>query len=159
MRPMVPRLLRVSSSVPDDLVTAPFDSPAEVLQQLGPQEREQWDSCRSLLRDAGMPSDDVIDRALARGFAWTSRWYYGQERQNDLPDPSNLLDSLTFLQSLGIQGEDLVKVLSKFPEALSCSVDERMGPNVARLESEWSMKGEVLKRAIVRKPTLLGLSI
>ena len=79
---------------------------------------------------------------------------------NELPDPGTLLESLSFLQSsLDITGEDLVKVLSKFPEALSCSVEERLEPNVQRFESEWSMKGDVLKRAIVRKPTLLGLAI
>ena len=161
LRPFKPMCrLRASSSAPEDLVTSPFDSPAEVLQQLGPQATEQWDSCRSILRDAGLSTDEAIDRALARGFAWTSRWYYGQEMQNEVPDPSTVLDSLSFLQSsLGIQGDDLVKVLNKFPEALSCPIEERMEPNVRRFESEWSMKGEVLRKAIVRKPTLLGLAI
>lgn len=79
---------------------------------------------------------------------------------NELPEPSTVLESLSFLQtSLGITGEDLVKVLAKFPEALSCPIMERMGPNVQRFQSEWSMRGDVLKKAIVRKPTLLGLAI
>ena len=158
---LIPRpspLLPVSAM--HDLVTAPLESPSEVLLQLTPDQLEEWDACRVLLREAGMTSDEAIDRALARGFAWTSRWYYGSERMNEPPEPGQLIESLSFLQgTLGISGEDLNKVLAKFPEALSCSVDERMEPNMRRFQSEWSMSGDVLKRAIVRKPTLLGLAI
>eukprot|EP00955_Chlamydomonas_euryale_P097090 365052-Chlamydomonas_euryale.AAC.21 len=61
---------------------------------------------------------------------------------------------------LGISpGADLVKVVKAFPEVLSCSIEELLRPNVARFEKEWFMKGPVLAKAIVRKPTLLGLYV
>ena len=82
-------------------------------------------------------------------------------QMNEVPDPDGLMDVLMFLQSdvIGLSGPDLSKVLTLFPEVMSCSVDERLRPNVERLQREWSMNGSVLKNAIVRKPTLLGLSV
>ena len=82
-------------------------------------------------------------------------------QMNEVPDPDGLMDVLMFLQSdaIGLSGPELSKVLASFPEVMSCSVDERLRPNVERLQSEWSMNGSVLKNAIVRKPTLLGLSV
>ena len=77
-----------------------------------------------------------------------------------MPDPEQLLEVLQFLQyNVGLEGPELTKVLKVFPEVLACSTEARLGPNIARFESSWGMKGSVLKNAIVRKPRMLGLSV
>jgi hypothetical protein len=79
---------------------------------------------------------------------------------NVVPDPGDVMEVLAYLQGeLGITGADLVRVLKAFPEVLSCSIDDLLRPNVARFESQWFMKGSVLAKAVVRKPTLLGLVV
>jgi hypothetical protein len=46
-----------------------------------------------------------------------------------------------------------------FLQSFYCSLETRVMPNVQRFEKDWFMKGTVLKGAIVRKPSLLGLSV
>jgi hypothetical protein len=82
-------------------------------------------------------------------------------QMNVVPEPGRLMEVLMFLQgdAVGLAGAELAKVLTSFPEVMSCDVDERLQPNVERFQRDWSMKGSVLKNAIVRKPALLGLSV
>lgn len=135
-------------------------SPSEAKAMLTPDQMQHWQACHEqLVSNAGLSEEDA-DRLLAKGHAWTSRGYWGLDKVNSVPDPDHVTDVLQYLQfDIGLEGADLQKVLKMFPEVLACSVEDRLQPNVQRFEKEWFMKGDVLKKAIVRKPTLLGLSV
>ncbi|KAG1681382.1 hypothetical protein FOA52_007430 [Chlamydomonas sp. UWO 241] len=143
--------------------SADIDAPAymtavEAKEALSPDACESWDACAAMLGDIGLESD--ADRLLAKGFGWTSRGYFGAGKANVVPDPEGVIDVLSYLQGdLNIQGADLTKVIKAFPEVMACSINELLRPNVKRFEAEWFMKGDVLSKAIVRKPTLLGLTV
>ncbi|GAX82613.1 hypothetical protein CEUSTIGMA_g10039.t1 [Chlamydomonas eustigma] len=134
-------------------------SPQEVKELLSAEQLEDWTSCVSQLVDVGLTEEEA-ERALSRGFAWTSRAYWGLDKLNAPPDSEQVLDVLQYLEhQVGLTGAELVKVLKMFPEVLACSLETRVIPNVQRFEKDWFMKGTVLKGAIVRKPSLLGLSV
>jgi hypothetical protein len=48
--------------------------------------------------------------------------------------------------------------LKAFPELIGCSVDALQG-NVAKLQKDWKLEGQVLAKAVVRQPAVLGYTI
>ena len=55
-------------------------SPEEAKSWLATQEaRESWDASQAQLEDLGL-DPEACNKLLAKGFAWTSRAYWGQEK-------------------------------------------------------------------------------
>ncbi len=69
-------MLCKATAATDGSDVAVADSPEAVVSQLSPEDLESWETCRMQLTDAGVAEADV-DRVLAKGFAWTSRAYFG----------------------------------------------------------------------------------
>ena len=65
-----------SSYEPLDVASSPDEAKAWLAS---PDAQESWTSCATLLEDLGLTSE-VSDKLLAKGFAWTSRAYWGLEK-------------------------------------------------------------------------------
>jgi len=142
-----------------DVYVETVSSAAEAKAQLDGSQLQAWEACAEQLKALGFTAEDA-DRLLAKGFAWTTRSYWGFDKANEVPAPSQVSTVLQYLQgTLNISGADLMKVIKMFPEVLACSIEGRLAPNVGRLQKEWFMAGDALTKSLVRKPSLLGLSV
>lgn len=53
----------------------------------------------------------------------------------------------------------VAKTVKAFPEVLGCAVDSQLQGNVAQLQKEWKLEGDVLRGAVLRNPPLLGYNV
>ncbi|KAG4998071.1 hypothetical protein JHK85_029510 [Glycine max] len=59
------------------------------------------------------------------------------------------------MRSLNLSDNDLSKLLKKFPEVLGCNLEEELKGNVKILEEQWSIKGNSLRKLLLRNPKVL----
>lgn len=76
------------------------------------------------------------------------------------PSLEQMLAVLSFLQEdLGMDQAQVGKAVKFFPEVLGCSVDSQLRGNVQKLQREWKLQGDVLRKAVLRNPGLLGYNV
>jgi hypothetical protein len=56
-------------------------------------------------------------------------------------------------------GVQVSKAVKAFPEVLGCHVDSQLSGNVAKLQKEWKLEGDVLRGAVLRNPSILGYNV
>lgn len=75
------------------------------------------------------------------------------------PSVKQVQAALAYLNELGIQEQDMAKVLKSFPELVGCRVEQQLRANVHKLQNEWKLKDAVLAKAILRNPSVLGYTV
>jgi hypothetical protein len=60
----------------DDVATSPEEAKSWLTSQ---ESRESWEACAAQLEDLGL-APEACDKLLAKGFAWTSRAYWGLDK-------------------------------------------------------------------------------
>ncbi|KAJ9514929.1 hypothetical protein QJQ45_028660 [Haematococcus lacustris] len=100
--------------------------------------------------------EDQAKLTLEKAFGWKGQAYWRGSKVCQVPELGDVGAVLQYLTSLGLQGEQLAKVVRLFPEVLACSVEGQLQKSVAKLQGEWRMTGDVLTRALVRQPQVLG---
>lgn len=118
-------------------------------------DQDSWQKCIELLHDAGVAHADA-ENYIGRAFGWKTQAYWRNQKVEEPPNPAQVAAAIQYLKLLGIEGADLLKVLKIFPEALGCSVEDRLKTNVAKIEKEFKLTGNTLARAIIRQPQVLG---
>ena len=99
------------------------------------------------------------DAVLERAFGWgaASQRYWRGTREERPPCPETVAAALDFLGTLdGMDGEGQRKVVEKFPEVVGLPV-ETLRASVARLESDFFIKGKVATKTLLRRPDVLGM--
>lgn len=109
------------------------------------------------LKDVGFEDADA-DKIVARAFGWGSQAYWRREKVDETPDPERAAAALQLLRDIGVGDDDVAKVVKAFPEVLGCSPEALKG-NVAKLEKDWKLQGQVLAKAVVRQPAVLGYTV
>jgi len=102
--------------------------------------------------------EDERQKLLKRAFGWGSQVYWRGHKVDEVPVMGQVATVLEHLQNLGIVGPNLLKVLKLFPEVIALSMDTQNAA-VAKLQGEFKLQGDVLMRAIVRKPQILGYEV
>ncbi|RZB86388.1 hypothetical protein D0Y65_026446 [Glycine soja] len=69
---------------------------------------------------------------------------------------SFVLSSSSFVS---ITDDDLSKLLKKFPEVLGCNLEEELKGNVKILEEQSCIKGNSLRKLLLRNPKFLGYNV
>lgn len=80
------------------------------------------------------------------------RSYLSHLQINEVPDPSQLEDVFTYLAILGIDKSDLPALVKAFPEVIACEVEGQLEASVKVLQKDWKLTGEVLTKAVLRRP-------
>ena len=65
---------------------------------------------------------------------------------------------LAYLDELGVKDKDLAAAVKQFPQVLGMKVEERMKPNVEKIEKEFKIAGPAMKNVLKRKPQVLGFN-
>ncbi|KAL8459630.1 hypothetical protein ACS0TY_036103 [Phlomoides rotata] len=126
---------------------------------LSDEDKITWESCRQALSAYGSASEEEIDKILGKAFGHVHSPYWGEERKKEVPRVEVVSEVLIYLKDLGLDDDDLGKLLKKFPEVLGCSLENEMKANVQILEKEWGIKGKTLKNLLLRNPKVLGYTI
>eukprot|EP00877_Chromochloris_zofingiensis_P009841 jgi/Chrzof1/510/Cz01g18140.t1 len=121
-------------------------------------QRLEWSHCVHLLTDLGV-AEDQAERYIARAFGWGSQAYWRGEQVQVAPSVKQVQAALAYLNELGIQEQDMAKVLKSFPELVGCRVEQQLRANVHKLQNEWKLKDAVLAKAILRNPSVLGYTV
>lgn len=74
-------------------------------------------------------------------------------------DLQQIIAALQFLSQLGMTDEQLVKAVKTFPEVLGCDVQQQLQANVDKLYVDWKLQGDVLVKAVLRNPAVLGYNV
>lgn len=125
---------------------------------LTPDQAQQWSACRDALLARGC-TEEESDTLLCRAFGWAGQVYWRGTKEEQPPTLAEVQAGLDLLESIGIQGDNLLKLLRAFPEALGCGVDTILRPNVDVLQSQWKLKGPVLVKTLLRRPDVLGYNL
>eukprot|EP00879_Flechtneria_rotunda_P017144 GHRR01017955.1.p1 GENE.GHRR01017955.1~~GHRR01017955.1.p1 ORF type:complete len:134 (+),score=49.42 GHRR01017955.1:442-843(+) len=102
------------------------------------------------------------ERFVQRAFGWgpKGRAYWRHEKAEQTPNVQQIQAALRFLtQQLGMADEQIVKLIKAFPEVLGCDVEQQLQGNVNKLGEEWRLQGDVLQRAVLRNPAVLGYTV
>eukprot|EP00850_Spirogloea_muscicola_P014937 SM000111S18760 [mRNA] locus=s111:31031:37051:+ [translate_table: standard] len=83
----------------------------------------------------------------------------GNLQETVVCDPARVAEVVQFLAEQGLEAQEAAEVVRAFPHALACDVERLCRPNASVLEREWGIKGPMLKRAILRQPSLLGFAV
>ena len=62
------------------------------------------------------------------------------------------------MDELGVKDKDLASAIKQFPQLLGMKVEERMKPNITKIEYEFKIKGPAMKNVLKRKPQVLGFN-
>jgi hypothetical protein len=82
--------------------------------------------------------------------------------QSEQPaDAAQIEAALQFLQQLGsgMSDDQVFKVVKAFPEVLGCDVQQQLQGNVDKLQKDWKLEGNVLVKAVLRQPAVLGYNL
>jgi hypothetical protein len=74
-------------------------------------------------------------------------------------DLQQVIAALHFLSQLGMTDEQVVKTVKNFPEVLGCDVQQQLQANVDKLYVDWKLQGDVLVKAVLRNPAVLGYNL
>lgn len=129
-----------------------------VIERLEGEDADKWNQCMDVLSEIGLEKPDA-EKFLTRAYGWGSQAYWRKEKVEQVPEPENVQACIGYLNELGLEGEDLLGVIKKFPEVLGCDVETRLKANVGVLENQWKMKGMVITNTLKRKPEILGFTI
>eukprot|EP00197_Chlamydomonas_leiostraca_P004644 CAMPEP_0202864836 /NCGR_PEP_ID=MMETSP1391-20130828/4914_1 /ASSEMBLY_ACC=CAM_ASM_000867 /TAXON_ID=1034604 /ORGANISM="Chlamydomonas leiostraca, Strain SAG 11-49" /LENGTH=180 /DNA_ID=CAMNT_0049544607 /DNA_START=253 /DNA_END=795 /DNA_ORIENTATION=+ len=149
------------SSSSASVATSTSDKPAASSpQELTGADKQAWDTAVEQLASAlSLPSEDA-QALIEKGFGWKSQAFWRGTKVKEVPGQGVVAAVLQFLTSkLGLQGPDLLKVVKTFPEVLACSVSGQLEVAVGKLQNDWKLNGDVLMRAVVRQPQVLGYSL
>eukprot|EP00897_Mesotaenium_endlicherianum_P005388 jgi/Mesen1/4878/ME000244S04057 len=141
--------VRCSASAVDK---APVATPEEKLA--GP-ELDRWQSCVAVVEEIGFEREEA-GQLLSKAYGWSTKTYWREEKVEVVPSQEELKATVEYLEGLGVQGPDLMKVIKAFPYVLACSLEDRIKVNVAQMEKEWYISGKSLKSTLLRKPMVLG---
>ncbi|XP_042471716.1 uncharacterized protein LOC122053844 [Zingiber officinale] len=120
--------------------------------------KKTWEECKEILCALSFSVDEA-DTILKKAFGWVHSPYWGEERRKEVPKGQIVDEMLGYLKDLGLNDEDLHKLLKKFPEVLGCSLADEVRTNVSMLEKDWSIKGKVLRNLLLRNPKVLGYNV
>ena len=127
-------------------------------EQLSGAALDQWTHSVKHVEDVGFTAEEA-QKLLCRGYGWSARGYWDDKLVDAVPDPDHVKAVVDFLTSLGLDAEEVQKVVKGFPHVLACSIEERLRVNVEQVDKDWGIRGPSLKNAILRKPLLLGYTM
>ncbi|KAL7128446.1 hypothetical protein ABFS83_14G317600 [Erythranthe nasuta] len=125
---------------------------------LSDEDKKIWESCRQALSSYGFAIEEE-DKILGKAFGQIRSPYWGEDRKKEVPKFEVVNEILSYLKDLGLDDDDLAKLLKKFPEVLGCSLENEVKVNVQILEKEWGIKGKTLRNLLLRNPKVLGFNI
>lgn len=120
--------------------------------------KKTWEECKEILCTLSFSIDEA-DTILKKAFGWVHSPYWGEERSKEVPKGQIVDEMLGYLKDLGLNDEDLHKLLKKFPEVLGCSLADVVRTNVSMLEKDWGIKGKALRNLLLRNPKVLGYNV
>lgn len=65
---------------------------------------------------------------------------------------------IAYMDELGVKDKDLASAIKQFPQLLGMKVEERMKPNITKIEHEFKIKGPAMNNVLKRKPQVLGFN-
>lgn len=133
----------------------PLRKPSEELS--GP-DLENWENSKNVVQELGFEEEEA-EKIISKAFGWVLRGYWEDKIVDVVPEPTTLTTVLSYLKELGLEGEDLKRVVKIFPHVLACSVEKRLKINVAQLAREWKISGLSLTKVVIRQPLVLGYSV
>ncbi|WOL11528.1 hypothetical protein Cni_G20291 [Canna indica] len=122
------------------------------------EQKKTWEECKEIVSTLSFSIDEA-DSILKKAFGWVRSPYWGEERNKELPKGEMISETLDYLKGLGLNDEDLHKLLKKFPEVLGCSLADEVQTNVGMLEKDWGIKGKALRNLLLRNPKVLGYNV
>ncbi|KAI8469146.1 MAG: hypothetical protein J3K34DRAFT_470176 [Monoraphidium minutum] len=132
-------------------------APGPPAEKLAPEELQEWAACVAQLEEFGLAAADA-ERIVARAFGWATQAYWRREKVEEPPSAARAAAAVGLLRGLGISDAELPRVIKSFPEVIGCSVEALQG-NVAKLQKDWKLEGQVLAKAVVRQPAVLGYTV
>eukprot|EP00245_Coleochaete_scutata_P006153 TRINITY_DN20337_c0_g1_i1.p1 TRINITY_DN20337_c0_g1~~TRINITY_DN20337_c0_g1_i1.p1 ORF type:complete len:251 (-),score=45.39 TRINITY_DN20337_c0_g1_i1:321-1073(-) len=127
-------------------------------QNLSGQDLVDWEECVGEVVGLGFEAAEA-EKMLERAYGWSSQAFWMDDRVNEVARPDDLRERIRYLESLGLNREDLAKAAKEFPEILGLDVEGRITVNVKELADKWYIDGPSLKGVILRRPQALGLSV
>jgi len=122
------------------------------------EDQSMWEACKQALSAFNF-SDEEKDKILGKAFGLIHSPYWGEERSKEVPKLKTVNGVLDYLRSLNLSDDDLSILLKKFPEVLGCNLEEELKGNVKILEEQWSIKGNSLRKLLLRNPKVLGYNV
>mmetsp|Transcript_42300 Transcript_42300/g.70446 ORF Transcript_42300/g.70446 Transcript_42300/m.70446 type:complete len:128 (-) Transcript_42300:142-525(-) len=107
-----------------------------------------------MLSSVGFDTENA-ESILEKGFGWGSQAYWSGSLTDVVPTPEQVQCVLDFLGEQNIQGPDLLKLVSDFPEVLALH-EKQLKYACTYLEYEYYVKGDALTNYIKNSPTVLG---
>jgi len=134
---------------------------ASVNLDLSEAEKSQWNSARNVLTEKLSVSEEDADKALLRGFGWSSQIYWRKKREKEVPTVETIEKCLDFLSSdrLKMKPKEIVNVLKEFPEILGIDLEKRAKANLDYIEKNYKFSGPRLKNSLVENPAAFGFDV
>lgn len=121
---------------------------------------ENYETCLAFLQSEFNLSTEDGNKVLNKAFGFGNQGYWRGENVDVVPTLDKVEENLDFLyKEIGLEQEEVAKVLKKFPEVLGQKLDERLRANVKRLAEAWKIEGDTLKSTCMRRPEILGYNI
>ncbi|CAL9190738.1 unnamed protein product [Musa hybrid cultivar] len=122
------------------------------------EQKKTWETCTEILSTLKFSIEEA-DSILKKAFGWVHSPYWGEERSKEVPKAQKVNEMLDYIKGLGLNDEDLYKILKKFPEVLGCSLVDEVQTNIDMLEKDWGIKGKALRNLLIRNPKVLGYNV
>ncbi|KAJ8498202.1 hypothetical protein OPV22_008754 [Ensete ventricosum] len=122
------------------------------------EQKKTWETCIEILSTLNFSIEEA-DSILKKAFGWVHSPYWGEERSKEVPKVQKINEMLDYIKGLGLNDEDLYKLLKKFPEVLGCSLVNEVQTNIGMLEKDWGIKGKALRNLLIRNPKVLGYNV
>ncbi|KAK9848664.1 hypothetical protein WJX84_010343 [Apatococcus fuscideae] len=126
-------------------------------EELKGEELEQWNACQSKVEELGFSSEEAV-KFLNKAFAWQKGYWGPEKTKPEAPSTAQIDAVISYLDELGVTDKDLAGAIKQFPQLLGMKVEERMKPNITKIQNEFKIKGPAMKNVLKRKPQVLGFN-
>jgi len=126
------------------------------------EERETVDkfkACTERISGLGFDEEDS-ERVVGQAFGWGKQAYWLNKKKDQVPNLEQIETVLAYLKDdLGLEDEDIQKVVKKFPEVVNLDVELRLKANIAHMQKAYFMKEAQCKNVVKRQPDVLGYTV